>query len=58
MGFAEATASNRLARRFEEDMTQVGANMAEESRKYRTVLGNMFEENRKLVLNEATPTQR
>lgn len=53
MGFPEGESKTALDDAFKKDMDRFGANVPEESRKYRAILENIFEENRKLVLNEA-----
>lgn len=54
MGFDEGASFAALEEFHKEDMEKFGANMAEESRKYRTIIENIHKENRELVLNEAT----
>ncbi len=52
MGYAEADSSATIEKSFEEDMQRWGSTFEESSRFYRTILQNIFEENRKLSLSE------
>ncbi len=56
-GFDDAQPIDAVRESFEADMAKWGQNIPAESRQYRTVLGNIYEENRKLVLNAATATE-
>jgi hypothetical protein len=57
IGFNENDAFEALQERYDKDMETYGANTEPESRKYGTLLANIFEENRKLVQNEAKAKQ-
>jgi len=57
IGFASGEAYEALQKRYDDDMKKYGANVDEQSRKYATLLDNTFEENRKLVQNEADAKQ-
>jgi type II secretory pathway pseudopilin PulG len=52
MGFNEGDGKEALDAAFKSAMERYAATMPEESRNYGAVLDNIFEENRKLVLNE------
>ncbi len=52
MGFQEADNLETLQKSFSEDMTRFGSTFDESSRFYRTILENIFEENRKLAQSE------
>jgi hypothetical protein len=53
MGFGEPDNLESIRTAFDADMVKWAPNMPAESRQYRIVLGNFFEENRKLVGNAA-----
>lgn len=53
MGFADSDSVDSIRTAFEADMLKWAPNQAPDSRQYRTVLGNIFEENNKLVSNAA-----
>ena len=53
IGFAEADNYQGLQKTFAEDMKQWGNTFDEPNRAYRTILENIFEENRKLAQSEA-----
>jgi hypothetical protein len=57
MGFPETDAQEAVSTAFETEMDRYGANMPADSRNYREILGNIYEENRKLVLNAAAATK-
>lgn len=57
IGFATGDAYDALQKRYDDDMKKYGANVDEQSRKYATLLDNVYEENRKLVQNEANAKQ-
>ncbi len=52
MGFAEADSSDTIDKSFKEDMERFGSTFEENSRFYRIILENIFEENRKLAQSE------
>lgn len=52
MGFDEADASSTIEKTFKEDMESMGETFEESSRFYRTILQNIYEENRKLTQSE------
>ena len=52
MGFSEADSSTTIEKTFTEDMASWGSTFEESSRFYRTILQNIFEENRKLSISE------
>jgi hypothetical protein len=56
-GFSSEQTVEQIREAFEADMTKWAPGIAAESRQYRTVLGNIYEENVKLVANAATNTQ-
>jgi type II secretory pathway pseudopilin PulG len=58
IGFGENDAFEATQEQYKKDMETYGVNMDEEGRKYATLLGNIFEENRKLVQNEANAKQQ
>jgi hypothetical protein len=58
IGFEEDQLLASLQPQFEEDAKRYGATMEESSRQYKTMLENMFEENRKLVQNETSAKQQ
>jgi hypothetical protein len=58
IGFSEDALFDSLKPEFEGDQKRFGANMEEASRQYRTMLDNIFEENRKLVQNEANAKEQ
>ena len=57
-GFNESEGFDAMAELYKQDMDRYAANVPEESRKYRTLLDNIFEENRKLALNEANAKEQ
>ncbi len=52
MGFPEADTLDTLQKSFTEDMASYGSTFDESSRYYRTILQNIYEENRKLAQSE------
>ena len=57
MGFASGESYEALQKSIAEDLGRFGANFAEEDRNYRTILAQIFEENRKLAINEGIAKQ-
>jgi len=53
IGYAEADTYQTLQTNFTEDMQRWGSTFDEQSRHFRTILENIFEENRKLAQSEA-----
>jgi hypothetical protein len=58
MGFDESQAQAALDELFKADMQRFGSTFEEASRQYRTILENIFEENRKLAQSEAAAKER
>ncbi len=58
MGFSEADAYETLQKSFDEDMQRFGETFEENSRFYRSLLENIFEENRKLSLSEVAAKEQ
>jgi hypothetical protein len=58
IGFPEDALYDSLTPQFEEDAKRYGPNMEEASRQYRRMLDNIYEENRKLIQNEASAKQQ
>jgi hypothetical protein len=58
IGFAEDALFESLTPQFEEDAKRYGLNMEEASRQYKRMLDNIYEENRKLIQNEASAKQQ
>ncbi|MCH8839460.1 MAG: hypothetical protein IH831_02040 [Planctomycetes bacterium] len=58
MGFAEADASSTIEKTFHEDMERYGSTFEESSRRYRIILENIYEENRKLSQSEVSAKQQ
>ena len=52
MGFAEEDSKSTIEKTFTEDMERIGQTFEEGSRFYRTILQNIYEENRKLSQSE------
>ncbi len=57
IGFQSSDAFDALQTRYKQDMEKFGGAMDEQSRKYETLLDNIYEENRKLVQNESSSKQ-
>jgi hypothetical protein len=58
IGFPEDALYDSLTPQFEEDAKRYGQNMEEASRQYKRMLDNIYEENRKLIQNEASAKQQ
>lgn len=58
MGFGRGESYASMQAAIKEDLDRWGANFPEEDRNFRTILGQIFEENRKLALNEAEAKAR
>jgi hypothetical protein len=56
-GFAETDALEAVRSAFEDDMKKYAPGVTEEGKKYRAVLANLAEENRKLVLNNVSAAE-
>ncbi|NOZ40512.1 MAG: hypothetical protein GXP24_09835 [Planctomycetes bacterium] len=53
IGYAEADTYQTLQKNFDEDMARWGSTFEENNRSFRTILENIFEENRKLAQSES-----
>jgi len=58
MGYDEADASSTIKKTFDEDMERFGSTFEESSRRYRIILENIYEENRKLSQSEVDAKQQ
>jgi hypothetical protein len=58
IGFSEADSYASVQETQKEDMARYGSNFEEANRNYRTILDSVFEENRKLTLNESSAKQQ
>ncbi len=58
IGFPEDALFESLQPQFDEDSKRYGQNMEEASRQYKRMLDNIYEENRKLIQNEASAKQQ
>jgi hypothetical protein len=58
IGFPEDALFESLQPQFDEDAKRYGQNMEEASRQYKRMLDNIYEENRKLIQNEASAKQQ